>query len=477
MLNVLAIDSALPLTERFDAKGIAIRPIAGTPLETLVRHSAVSDYDISPDTGQYATSKEIADLVARPCPVRGYNEHDIDRQELRKKVGEAVRNHLKFARTVVAPDVVSFVEAIQPMVIELSRNPLHEVEVVVSDAYPFLEEPALIDSIERSKDIPVDNVPMNFRHDTRTDEEILELMKTGSASLDQAIASFTTRLEPGALKHIWETMFTALSTGDGDNGMSFLELINQADKGITRSLVVFLVARKLWNNPTDDSNMTARQYEDLMVDYRDQAALSLLRARYRQQMAIDSGLLVESVSPNKITVNAAVYKDWIKTGGSNEVLLGLTLSSNPAMRVNTINENAQAYLAAWERHSLLSQATIRNRRFDRVKNLIEIEFGHYLTNLSENDISLQERPLIASRFQEALDSTRMDETEDIYGLVLRLLCAARYHQTDAEFILKTIDRVKRENPSIDVKEAATVATIEYTARWVGSQIKLETVTK
>ena len=477
MLNVLAIESALPLTERFDAKGIAIRPVAGTPLETLVRHSAVSDYDISPDTGQYATSKEIADLVARPCPVRGYNEHELDRKELRKKVGDAVRNHLKFARTVVAPDVVSFVEAIEPMIQELSRNPLHEVEVVVSDAYPFLDEPALIDSIERSKDIPVANVPMNFRHDTRTDEEVLELMKTGSASLDQAVATFVARLEPGALKHIWDTMFTALPTEDGDDHMSFLELINQTDKGVTRSLVVFLIARKLWNNPTEDSNMTVKQYENLMVDYRDQAALSLLRARYRQQLAIDSGLLVESISPNKVIVNSAVYKDWIKNGGVNEVLLGLTLSNNPAMRVSTINENAQEYVSAWERHCLLSQSTIRNRRFDRIKNLIEIEFDHYLANLSEEEVGLQDRPLISSRFDEALDQTRMDETEDIYGLVLRLLCAARYQQTDAEFILKTIDRIKRQNPSIDVREAATVATIEYTARWVGSQLKLEAVTK
>lgn len=477
MLNVLAIESALPLTERFDAKGIAIRPIAGTPLETLVRHSAVSDYDISPDTGQYATSKEIADLVARPCPIRGYNEHELDRQELRKKVGEAVRNHLKFARTVVAPEVVSFVEAIQPMIQELARNPLHDVEVVVSDAYPFLDEPALIDSIERSKDIAVDNVQMNFRHNTRTDDEVLEMMKTGSASLDQAIASFVARLEPGALKHIWDTMFTAIPTEDDDDHMSFLELINQTDKGVTRSIVVFLVARKLWNNPPEDTGLTARQYENLMVDYRDQAALALLRARYRQQVAIDNGVLVESVSHNRVTVNSAVYKDWIKNGGSNEILLGLTLSNNPAMRVSVINENAQNYVAAWERHSALSQSTIRNRRFDRVKNLIEIEFNHYLANLSEEDCGIQERPLVSSRFHEALDKTRMDEIEDIYGLVLRLLCASRYHQTDAEFILKTIDRVKRENPSIDVREAATVATIEYSARWVGSQMKLEAVTK
>ena len=159
------------------------------------------------------------------------------------------------------------------------------------------------------------------------------------------------------------------------------------------------------------------------------------------------------------------------------MLLGLALSNNPAMRVSTINENAQEYVSAWERHCLLSQSTIRNRRFDRIKNLIEIEFDHYLANLSEEEVGLQDRPLISSRFDEALDQTRMDETEDIYGLVLRLLCAARYQQTDAEFILKTIDRIKRQNPSIDVREAATVATIEYTARWVGSQLKLEAVTK
>jgi hypothetical protein len=210
-----------------------------------------------------------------------------------------------------------------------------------------------------------------------------------------------------------------------------------------------------------------------MVEFRDQAAKSLYREKYRQEMAVNSGLLVQSVRGNKITVNNNVYKEWIKSGGTNEVLLGLSLSHNPAQRVSVIDENAQQYKAAWARHELMSQSIIRNKFYDRLKSVIEVEFTHYLTNIPEVDLCLSERPLVVNRFKQALDCMRLDECDNLYGLVLRLLCAARYSHTDAYFILNTVDQIKKKNPTADIKEAVAVVTVEYISRWVAGMMKVE----
>lgn len=475
MLAKEALDSALPLAERFDNLGIIVRPVGGTPLDVLVNNCAIHQFEVSPTTGAYLTSAEISELTARPSPVTGYSAHELDMKELKTAVADAVRNHLKFARTVVAPDVLQFVEAIAPAVQEIARNPLHDVEIVQNNSYAFLYEPELKESIERASDIPVDDVPMNFKHGPRTDAEVLEIMTTGSASLDQAVTLFVSKLPEGALAHIWATMFTQIPQSDGDSSKTFQQLLNQQSYNGARSLVTYLVARKLWNNPPEDSNATAKAYEDLMVEYRNQSALALLRERYRQDVAAKAGLLVESIREGKVFVNSNVYREWIRNGGTNEVLLGLTLSNNPAQRVEVINEQAEAYKLAWKNHVALSQSVIRNRRFERTKDLLDVEFKHYLTNLTPEELPVQDRALVLRRFEHALGKVKLEECdpENLYTLVLHLLCKARYHETDAFFILNTVQRVSRDNPGMDVREAASIATIEYIARWVGSQMRVE----
>lgn len=474
MLSTNALDSALPLTERFDAQNIVVKPVSGTPLEKLVGNAAVHQYNVDPATGNYLSSQEISELISRPSVISGYSDYDLDMQELTRTATNAVRDHLKYARTVVAPDVIHFVEAIAPAIQEIARNPLHEIEVVVNNSFSFLNEPMLLDAIQKAKEITVTDVKLNFKHEARTDEQVLELMATGSASLDQAIALYASKLPEGTLAEVWGTMFTQVPQG-GSDYKSFQQLLQEPGKDVTRALVTYLVARKLWNDAPDDSNMTARQYEDLMVEFRDQAALSLLRERYRQDIAMNAGLLVESIRDNKIIVNQNVYKEWIRNGGTNEVLFGLSLSRNPAQRVEVINENSEGYKLAWQNHVALSHVVIRNKRFERTKDLLEVEFKHYLENTPETEIGLQDRFEVTNRFKHALGKIKLDETDvdKLYTLVLKLLCAARYHRTDAEFILNAIQRVVKNNPEMDVREAASIATIEYIARWVGSQMKLD----
>ena len=82
---------------------------------------------------------------------------------------------------------------------------------------------------------------------------------------------------------------------------------------------------------------------------------------------------------------------------------------------------------------------------------------------------------VGSRFGELLEEVRENELDDLYSLALRLVCEARFSHTDARTILAGIERVKRENPSVDVREAAAISVIEYVATWASKQFRVVAV--
>jgi hypothetical protein len=73
---------------------------------------------------------------------------------------------------------------------------------------------------------------------------------------------------------------------------------------------------------------------------------------------------------------------------------------------------------------------------------------------------------------EELSEVSEIDMKDLWSVSLKLVCRSRFDHTQAERILSGIEEVKRDNPSIDVREAAAVSMIKYVAYWVSSQLKL-----
>lgn len=469
MLTVQALQSGEVLARKFDARNLIIRPLAGSVLDQLVKASCT-------DSEFVFDNRVDLDLIAghtnRADPVTGFSGQDEAMKDVTRAVSDAVSNHLLVARTIVAPAVDEMVQRVQQGLEQALRLALTHMEVKIFYVPAPLREPTLIDSFTKAKDIPFEDFNVGAHLPPADAETIRGYCKSGATGLDQAIEEFLNGLGEEQLVSIYETFFTTKA-----NGVIASSQFEDPVNGLNNALVAYLVARKLWDAPPDGVEMTLQSYEAEMVRIRDQAAVALIRGQNKLLRYEENGILVISYTQKSVEVYEPVYRKWIADGGTNEVLFGNVLSNNPRMNVAAIAENVEEYKKRWELFCTVQRTTEANKRFSVAKDLVRSEFHASLAELTHDEAPLQDRQIIAERFTKALQVTTEDEVKDPYRWILRLLCASRFYETDAFKILDGISRIKRDNPDVDVREAAAAATIQYISDWVAAQLVVSNATK
>lgn len=475
MLSLQALESALPLAERFDQRGLLVLPRADTPLEMLVNRTrspetVTSSHDgvsIKVDLNVLAASAAIKD------PVFGDSDHDNIFDQIAEVCIPAVQGHVKFAKEVVAPAIDDLVTRTTDILSQHTPSQLLGMEVRIDELPAPLMNASFDTMVRKFEETPLDSPSLSFNLPDQTGAEIVELMKTGSASLDADIEQFAATLGDGCLIDIWAKAFQQRQADVMDSRtLRFADLLSAPDCGVDNALVIFLLARKLQDNPLDGISMSLSTYETLMADFRDQAAAFLCRELNAYEQAEKAGALVISMTSNEVVVNPRLYKEWIDNGGENEVLFGNLLQSNPYVMLEDIEANAASLKRAWTNHAALTATVESNRRFSRTKEALASVFRRQLRELSDDDASQIDVGAVTARFDELLDDVVESDMECLYTLGLKLVCRSRFSQTEAERILGGIDRVKKKNPSLEIREAATISVIEYVAWWVGTQLQV-----
>lgn len=467
MLSTQALQCAHPIVQALDERTMIVTPIAGTILDQLCMATTAKEEAIRGNPGDWQIDNAwLTSITEQADPVTGYSEHTMALEEVAKKVSGAVINHLRHARTVVAPTVSEFVERILPGLEEATRNSMSSLEVVQQGLPALMYEPALFDSAKRAKDIPVTTFNLGMHLGQPDAASIVDYMLSGVASLDEAIAQFAGGLAEGELEGIWSDLFTAASTRPLDALSSFNASPNHA-------IVGFLVSRKIWDAPPEGTEMNLRTYEAEMVRIRDQSALHILRMIDREESDERAGVLIHSYTRTSVRVNTRVYKQYIASGGTNEVLFGNVLSSRPSVMLADVGERVEEFKLNWDRYCLMNRTTEANKRFELAKRCVRLEFDAFVRNASQDELPIQDREFVMQCFNEALNGTVEDDVLDPYKWILRLLCASVYRKTDALRILEGINRIKAASPDVDPREAAAVSACEYIAWWVAQQFKVE----
>lgn len=108
--------------------------------------------------------------------------------------------------------------------------------------------------------------------------------------------------------------------------------------------------------------------------------------------------------------------------------------------------------------------------FAKTKSAMRSVFGAMIAE-DKDDLDIP-RQLIFRKFDDELARITERDLTEPYHVALRLLCRARYYRTDAEKLLGRIDTIVKENPKLDVREASTIAEIEYVSDWCFDQMRL-----
>jgi hypothetical protein len=482
MLSRDSLNAALPLTSILDNNSILITPAPNTPLEKLVVATRVNNglsyTNSSFNDKEYIINIDAIEYMANvKDPVLNVSKHDILMDELVDVIGTAVRDHILFAKTVVAPAVEDLVKRTMRSLNELTPSSLLGMEVVTwSPPKPLLNS-SLVAAIHKFEEVPFDVPSMLMDLPSLTAKEIIDLMKSGAGSLDKDIDEWAAIKGESFFSWVWENIFQIKQIELNDrNVITFRDYIYNREDSLDVSLAIYLLSRKLAEDPLPNTVMKLYTFNKTVIEYRNQSAARLSIAINDLDKIDKIQQLVRSVDGHTTIVNESVYRKWIEAGGENEILFGNMLSLPIRVTVDSINKDADKLLAIWNSHAAVTATIERNRLFMRTKEILTKHFIDQLREASaNNNYTLSSQQAIMERFTECLDNVYESEMDHIYDLCLKLLCSSRFNKTDARRILTGIERVKKENPGVSVREAAAISVIEYISYWVTSQFKINKI--
>jgi hypothetical protein len=476
MLTREALEAAIPLATVLDDHNVFLAPVENTPLAALVnatRSDVLSNVVRTDGARMQLDLENILYMANCKDSVTGLCDHDVEMDRWVEIAAKAVQGHMQFARSTVAAAVGDLAEKTCNTLQALTPSSLLGMEVKVYAFPEPLQSGQLESSVVRFAAELADEPRLGMRMPMLGYAELLDLASSGSGSFDKDVQTWLAAKGETFLTSLWEEVFTQKQAALNSAAKSFFTFTEDRECGVDNALAIFLLSRRLVEAPIEGVEMPLQQFENLAADFRNQAASRLQRAFAEMDTIVKTSTLVRSATDRVTVVNDKVYRAWIEAGGDNEVLFGNMLQSPVVVTVDNINARAAEFKSSWLRHAALTATVENNRRFSRTKEILEKTFVGQLNEIGAEDETVRANlDLTLSRFRDELASAKESDLEDLYGLCLRLVCRSRFPHTNAEEILSGIERIKRENPKIEVREAAAVAVIEYVAKWVSSQFAI-----
>ena len=483
MLSQESLIAATPLTTILDKHNVMVLPVSGTPLEKLViatrcdgivplssstNVEGVDIIDYTPDV------VNITYMANNTDPVLEMSPHNMAMDDVVEVVSAAVREHMIFAKNVVAPAVERLVSKVTERLSENTPSKLLEMEICIWNAPEPLLNSSIEDELSKFDSVPFDSPSLVLNCPDQTGADIIALMKSGSGGLDAEISEWAATKGELFFSTVWEKVFKR----GGFDG-TFNDLIYKNAEEIDIALTIYLVARKLVNNPLENTEMNLVTFNNVVADFRNQAAARLNAFLVSLNKAVKDKLLIKSIHRGCTEVYGTIYSKFIIDGGNNDILFGNSLiheNGRSSVLATDLMSRASELTGIWNNHASLVASVERNKLFVRTKEILLNEFTSQLREVTDAEVGATEnRHFIIKLFNECLDNLREDELVDLWDACLKLLCNSRFIKTDARNILLGIERVKKENPNADIRECAAISMIEYTAQWMASQLAVESI--
>lgn len=471
MLSTNAIYSALSLAEQFDARGIVLTPLAGSPLHHIVAsNNLTSDMATKLEDGQVSIDFFRIEQAANTREAAfDKSRHDYAMDDFSAQAAQAVRNVLYVTRTLVAPRIAELLDLVTMRLSNAPVSELSKVKITEDEDCPAIYGPQLRKLVDQYSNYPNTQEPrLGINADELSTEEILKLLETGISSIDEQLITWAASLPEYTIQEAFKNFFTIRN---GRDQRSFFGRIN---KSVTNMVLVYCIARHLSENDVvlPGVSMDLKEYRDNVKELMAQSAHMLTIQMGRNDDAIRNGTMVRSIVMNEIRVFPPVYNEWLNQGGDTDVLYGMAVSGKPKFTVDAITANQAEYLRSWRSYSSLISSRDSTARFNFLKEQLTLSYESILSKPDENGNVADAHFIKAEMdaFRTVLKAIKIDETDDLHALCLKLVCRASFPDTPAEMFLSKMDEEKRRNPELSPRECGALATLWYVSKWVAALI-------
>lgn len=482
MIRTDTVYSVLPLAGKLQRNNIGLSPMGSTPLAALVNacHSPLSFQTPSLDPELALQNlPERLNQLSMERGIDGVVNHDEVMREIVDQVATTVAASIDRARNVVSPKIKEVLEQVTARMEADVVSDLMPVAVIPDFHKAIWDSPILAGMVEKFSGIPIETVSLGFSTPSKTEDEVMDLLKTGSERFDAEIQEFVRELTPAHVHNLYQTFFA----GEGVTQQSLSDVINIYTSQRDNILVIYLLAHRLYHDVPEGSilNVSLNVYRERMVTLMAQAARSVagasaMRLRDVQQKKLIIRYPAEGIDravpgQTAITVNGAVYNEWLNEGGSIEILLGSYVTEKE-QGYRSLLENAEFYTQAWERNQRLFTMHLNAQAYSRVVSAFRFVMSTQISNLGPDDHPAG-KALLQEKLTQVLGNVKEKDTKDIQLLARKVVCRVLFAHTDAEKILDRVDQYANSNPGIDIREAALLAVVDIICEWVSQLMVIE----
>lgn len=481
MIHESTLEAVYPLAEKLAEKGIKVTPLETTPIAQLTQ---AGHYPMATRGVDNLPSADMRILEGSKFKdPSGMCRHDIVMDEMVDVIAKTVSGNLDMARNVINPIVKEVTQDVEAHLQDAESIHRTHVSVVPLNYKSIWNSPVLSEMVARYSETALKrvNLSVHIPHVAEKDE-LLELALTGATRFDTEVRELFETLPE-------ETVLSAYARVFGDSRAPLLEDVLSVGDVVTHrgrletALLVHLFARKLIQTPPEGVRLGLDEYRAYVANILSQSGRVVVGILNRRESAIQRRQLVsiwpmgrEQVGrgPIEIYVNGDVYLKWLDAGGEPECILGAFVSDQER-GYTALLENKERYCTEWARQSRVMATTQRLNRFNHAVEGMRLAIAKQINELDDDQLVVSREHLHAL-LEKNLSRLYGHFYEEIYVYARMMVCKTLFPHTMGLKILCAIDTAAKDNPGIEVREAALLATIEIVASWVSKLMKIDRVT-
>lgn len=392
------------------------------------------------------------------------------------ELSDHIRRYQDFARNVVQPAVEDIKAKVQEGILTINLDPFAGLSIEEVGLPSLLEDS---DFMTRVTSVANNSSTIEGKvagYGSRTNEELKDMMTTGVAAWDREVAQWLATQPEGTLQKVWNSIFVHPSKSvNAERDID--RLLSDYASGGCAALIAFLIASRQLANTDDDIDMTlndARVFLDAVMGH---SGRMIMKAIDRHNSFVATNTLVDSALGTQVLrVNKAVYKQYLASGGSADVLMGLLVTGAKHATIHAINADAENLLKEWGNYTAVNAARSEAEYDLKARTVFNEVFEASLAS-PYNDVEATKlnepgvRENIMRHWKEEMQSiSTMEMHTNWIDKLWRAVVRSRfYYSTFSYDLLDSIDGNVR-NFGTDPASAATIATQKLINRFIAEMV-------
>jgi hypothetical protein len=463
---------------------ITLEAIEGSPLDLLMDASSVV-------RRQGISIEQVLDDAQQTSMVANMgegSEHDMVMEETASDVVATLNSSINFARKVLAPAAAKVDSAVREAIQNFAParyyvDAYHIHDIMFSDG--------LTSMVARFENSPIDALQRIALPDL-TEGDLVTMLATGQGSWDGMVSHWLATKPEGWLREVYGRLFGvnvgtnlipdhAIAVKSGLDGKYQIQIKVGTEDFL---LAGYLLSQALFSNP-QSTEATGSEWRSIMSTWTQQLgrAMGVFQRYVARQIAVKLMVLhwpapnvawVKNPDDARIVVLGNAYNDWLKDGGSPEMLIGALFAGDNTLPTTATDLNAkkEVYANAYQRYEQILAREVASRSGEVIGNAFATALVLALNEATDDELPLGvERGAIARSLGERLQAIRNWPELDIYRTARELLATGVFHKPTALYWLETIDQLMAANVDLSPQEAAYIAVRDYVTTFVANQIR------